>query len=160
MAVYFSDGTTPLIGPDSYLANTSPIGIRSGNFRGLTSNGRPVIDLVVLDATRGIEYLQNNTFGVFSLAHTTTTTVTSPMGMIPTDFNGDGFTDLIVYNNSTQYQVFLGDGAGNFTAGQTGTLLSGATGPVITADFNLDGKPDVAFSVSGSLIGIGLNQCY
>ena len=151
----------PLNGPDTYLSSTAPISIIVGNFRGITSNGKPVLDIVVLDSTRGIEYLQNNAFGVFTLTHTIAVSgVASPMGVITADFNSDGYADVLVYNNSTQFEILYGNGAGNFTAGPTGTILSGGSGPVITADFNLDGKPDVAFSVSGSLIGIGLNQCY
>lgn len=73
------------------------------------------------------------------------------------DLNGDGFLDLVVggagpENTTGNFvQMFLGDGAGNFTLKQTIPLESGAIkGEIALADLNEDGRLDVAFPVAAS----------
>lgn len=60
------------------------------------------------------------------------------------DFNGDGKLDVAVCDPSTNMvTIFLGDGAGNFTAGN---VLGVGTQPeaIVAGDFNNDGKLDLA----------------
>jgi hypothetical protein len=62
------------------------------------------------------------------------------------DFNGDGKTDYMLTQNTTQY-MFLSNGDGTFTQ-QTNTIATGIGTPadgvysVIVGDFNGDGKTD------------------
>jgi hypothetical protein len=76
----------------------------------------------------------------------------SPYGIAAGDFNGDGIPDLAVANNISggTVHILLGDGKGAFTAG--GTYSSGGSSPrtVAVADFNNDGKPDIAVANYGS----------
>lgn len=73
----------------------------------------------------------------------------TPAVVLAGDFNGDGFTDLILFGAQGQsgsaYQVLLNDGTGHFTAAGTGALPATDVAPVVVGDFNHDGKLDFAF---------------
>jgi hypothetical protein len=88
---------------------------------------------------------------------------TNPISITSADFNGDSHADLAIANySSTNISVYLGTGTGSF-----GTIkniaLSGTPVPtpqtVISADFNKDGKMDLALAYSNAnaaiLIGNG-----
>ena len=73
-----------------------------------------------------------------------------PQSVVAGDFNGDGFIDLAVLNNSDKtITILTGDGTGKFTA----TSRTYGTGSVpvalVTADFNGDGNLDLAVANSG-----------
>jgi hypothetical protein len=79
----------------------------------------------------------------------------NPRGVTVADMDGDGKQDLVY----TQYyfqgvQILYGDGAGNFDNRGIG---SGGVGPnpqgVVAADFNTDGRMDMAVAATG---GVGL----
>jgi hypothetical protein len=74
-----------------------------------------------------------------------------PGGVAIADFNGDGHADIAVGLNSSTLEVFPGKGSSQFgTAVSTSTNLPGNF--LMTADFNNDGKPDLAvISVNGGL---------
>jgi Bacterial Ig-like domain (group 3)/FG-GAP-like repeat len=80
----------------------------------------------------------------------------------PGDFNGDGRPDLAVgiatsTNNvySTELKILMNNGDGTFHAGQT---IANAA-PLGTADFNHDGRLDVAIT-NGSFTALTLNVLY
>jgi hypothetical protein len=64
------------------------------------------------------------------------------------DFNGDGTPDLVMFsslNNTTdQLTTFLGRGNGQFFGGPTETVAASSLFSGVVADFNHDGKPDIA----------------
>lgn len=76
------------------------------------------------------------------------------------DFNGDGHLDILAAQSPTapdfSFDLFLGDGTGNFSAAPSVSLggLQTRFDPVI-ADFNGDGIPDIAFDGVFLLFGDG-----
>ena len=62
------------------------------------------------------------------------------------DVNGDGKQDVFASNlNGVVSQSLLGNGNGSFQPAKTIVALSGGGSyPILTADFNRDGKPDLA----------------
>jgi hypothetical protein len=71
----------------------------------------------------------------------------SPNWVAVGDFNNDGKLDFAVSSSrpdATNYmQIFIGDGAGGFTAGQVLPLPSFATSFIMPRDLNKDGKIDL-----------------
>ena len=68
----------------------------------------------------------------------------APFGVVPTDFNGDGATDVAVVNGtSSTLSVYLRQGSGFVQ--ETGSQFP-LNGPnfAASADFNADGRPDLA----------------
>jgi hypothetical protein len=78
---------------------------------------------------------------------------TSAYQVVSGDFNGDGKPDLAAAgtsgpnNTTTPLGVFLGNGDGTLQP-EVPTILNLAAGPIATADFNADGKADLATVLS------------
>src|ERR1700758_1487192 len=69
---------------------------------------------------------------------------TGPDAVISADFNGDGFADLAVANQtSNNISVLLGTGTGSFGV-TTNFPISRFPNSIISADFNGDGFADLA----------------
>src|SRR6185437_4017717 len=64
----------------------------------------------------------------------------APASEVVGDFNGDGIPDLVI-TSAVQGSILLGNGDGTFQAELNPPNLAG---PVIAADFNGDGKTDLA----------------
>jgi len=64
--------------------------------------------------------------------------------MVHTDVDGDGNEDLILHENNNGITVALGDGTGGFEPAGYTPVYGIARGDLTLADFNGDGRPDVA----------------
>lgn len=137
-----------LLPGNKFLLDTfSPSGgaglLNAGDF-----NGDGVLDLA--DAS-GMKIFVNNGNGQFT--QLSGAALGDGKGMAAGDFNGDGILDLVITNGTT-FSVLLGNGDGTFT------LKSGQPTPpqtntaIVTADFNADGKLDLALVDSRNVISI------
>lgn len=68
------------------------------------------------------------------------------------DFDNDGDADIVTAESSSNNTigVYLNDGSGGYTFSDTTKTMNGATAKITIADFNQDGYPDVAVTVSGT----------
>ncbi|MEW6736084.1 MAG: VCBS repeat-containing protein, partial [Acidobacteriota bacterium] len=97
------------------------------------------LDLIVLTAN-SVVIFSGNGVGAFRIVNNFP--VSSPTTIAVGDINNDGKPDLVI-GSSTDLSLLLGNGMGDFNI--TFTLMVPIQSLVI-ADFNMDGKLDVAFS--------------
>jgi len=76
--------------------------------------------------------------------------------MATADLTGDGKLDLIVGDTSRYLEVFPGNGDGTFGSMINFPLTQTYVNPVV-ADFNLDGKPDVAVGTNSGWVPLFYN---
>jgi len=113
-------------------------------------NGDGNLDLAVIDYTTGpgVAILPGNGNGTFQPPINVNAEIT-PGALAVGDFNGDGKVDLAVTNVGDQYNpgntisILLGNGDGTFQAA-IDTQLATTASYLYTADFNGDGKLDLA----------------
>jgi len=141
-----------LLPQNNFLLNTfSPSGgagpLSAGDF-----NGDGVLDLA--DAS-GMKIFVNESNGQF--AQLSGAAHGDGNSMAAGDFNGDGILDLVITNGTT-FSVLLGNGDGTFTL-KTGQPVSAQTNIALTtADFNADGKLDLAVVDSANVVSIYLGN--
>jgi len=86
--------------------------------------------------------------GTFTDAVTYNVTEATADGLVVADFNGDGNPDIVTRNGDDTISVLLGNADGTFYLDPN--LLSISVGAglagLVVADFNKDGKPDVAIA--------------
>ncbi len=105
--------------------------------------------------TGGIRVYLNDGSGNFPTSTLVNTGGTGTSFLQAADMNGDGNLDLIASNGNSGGQgsvaVLLGNGAGNFTPALGSPVDAGGrqSSGVAVADFNGDGKPDVAVANIG-----------
>ena len=77
---------------------------------------------------------------------------THPYGIVSSDFNNDGNLDLVITNEASEsISILLGQGNGSFQLPAMTFPIGGSLPPaIIAADFNNDGKIDLAATNTGS----------
>ena len=123
--------------------NLSPIALASGDF-----NEDGHLDLAIANSgVNNVSILLGDGTGAFSAAPSGPfATGGFPTWIVAGDMNGDGHLDLAVANaTSNSVTVLVGSGTGFFSAA-TGSPFAVGAGPqsVLEADFNADGRPDLA----------------
>jgi hypothetical protein len=115
-------------------------------------NGDGIIDLAVADfSTNTVYILLGNGDGTFLFPGQPIGVGPNPFSMTALDYNSDGITDLAVgnYNDnpnppSGSVTLLIGRGDGSFSTPLAPLTVGQLPTDVVTADFNRDGKPDLA----------------
>jgi hypothetical protein len=121
-------------------SSPNPSAVASGDF-----NGDLKPDLLITDtATASLYLFPGIGDGTFSSPSVFAVGL-NPRGLVVDDFNGDGKLDVAVTTDSG-VSILLGNGAGGFSS----ILLvptSKPIGPIVSGDFDKDGKKDLALLV-------------
>jgi hypothetical protein len=137
---------SPFIFPNN--AGSSPIVAADFNRDGK-------VDLAVANFNvNNVYILLGNGDGTFTLpAQPPITVGPNPFAMVALDYNGDGYTDLAVANYNYNFSphppagtltLLIGNGDGSFSSAGATIPVGQLPNDVVTADFNGDGKPDLA----------------
>jgi hypothetical protein len=109
-------------------------------------NGDGIADLATANITSNdLTVLLGNGSGGFTSAPGSPFAIgglITPGSMVVGDFNGDGFQDVALGNN-TNITVLLGNGSGGFTPAP-GSPIAVSTDSMVVGDFNGDGIQDLA----------------
>ncbi len=124
-------------------------------------DGKTDLAVVISPGTSTVLVLLSNGSGGFSTSFSRNLQLLEPGVALAADFNGDGNPDLAIGDNQN-LTVLMGDGRGGLSLGTGGgsafELLFQPTG-MATADFNGDGKPDLAVvNHGGGTLGILLGD--
>lgn len=159
--IFTNNGSGSFTAGATYAVGTNPSGIVAADFN---HNGN--LDLAVTNAgSNNVTLLPGNGNGTFG-AGTTQSAGVDPISVVTTDVNNDGNADLVVFDaqnaNSTTagaVSILIGNGNGTLRPPLT-TNYSFVPGMFATvADFNRDGKPDIAFTQkSSNLVSLLINN--
>ena len=162
LSVLLSNGNGTFRPAQNFLAGTKPFAIAAADI-----NGDGKLDVTIADYSGGAygnglaAVLVGNGNGTFQFRQVAVMTLPSAIGAA--DVNGDGRTDLIVGNIGNAYQkssisLLLGNGDGTFQSQQTFTTVFSPES-IAVADFNGDGRPDLAVAdYGGADVGISLGN--
>ena len=111
----------------------------------INNDGYPDLVIASGDTNAQVMILLNNGNGTFRPGKNITLGAQFEGWVSAGDFNNDGNVDLVVrelLSKSSQFVIYLGHGDGTFTKGQTLSMSTYSSYPLIE-DFNQDGKLDI-----------------
>jgi hypothetical protein len=120
-----------------------PVGVVVSDFN---NDGKQ--DVAIADIDGGVSIFLGNGDGTFPSTPIFINDSNGPVYLATRDLNGDGIPDLAVAELAGLVSVYIGNGDGTFQTAASYTAGSGAEFVVI-ADFNKDGKLDLAVANSG-----------
>jgi FG-GAP-like repeat/Abnormal spindle-like microcephaly-assoc'd, ASPM-SPD-2-Hydin len=135
----------------TYATGHMPVAVQAGDFKGNGKVGLAVVNQICAptstNCTPGsVSVLLGNGDGTLQ-AHQDFAVGVTPISLAVADFNGDGKPDLAVTNNNlglgNTISILTGKGDGTFNAHVDLTVVN-EPGPIVAADFNHDGKVDLA----------------
>ncbi|MCH8839196.1 MAG: VCBS repeat-containing protein [Planctomycetes bacterium] len=154
VAVLLGTGTGSFNSPVSFSVGTNPRDILTGDF-----NGDSAIDLAVVNSgSDNVSILLGDGMGSFGAANSFSVGDLPLYGTV-SDFDGDGNLDLATANrNVGTVSVLFGDGSGSFSS-PLNLVVQAQPGlqDVQAADFNGDGKPDLAVVSDFGRVSVLLN---
>jgi len=158
VTVLLGDGTGRFTAAPSspFPAGSQPDSVAVGDF-----NGDGKLDLAIANYnSNNVTVLLGDGTGGFTAAPGSPFPAgTQPYSVAVGDFNGDGKPDLAIANvASGNVTVLLGSGTGGFTAAPGSPFAVGSyPESVVVADFNADGKLDLAVAGVGLYESTGVN---
>jgi len=154
VSILFGDGKGDFASAENYVTDAAPIGVVACNF-----GGGKTSDLAVVNSQgANVSLLVSSPDGTFQGARAYFAGA-RPDAIAMGDFNNDGFSDVVTsqylsnYFNDSKVFVYLGDGKGDLTkivstdvtGGHNRNNFQQEVG-IAVADFNRDGKLDVALN--------------
>ena len=148
LSILLGTGTGNLLAGKTYGSGQTLFGSGSafavlGDFN---EDGKP--DLAAAQ-TKGVGILDGDGTGAFKDALSYRTTISRPRYLLAADFNNDGKQDFVTASGDflptgSTIEVALGDGSGGFTKKSISNFGVSQPKAIATADFNGDGKLDLA----------------
>ncbi|MGN7400821.1 FG-GAP-like repeat-containing protein [Cytobacillus praedii] len=150
--------------PSFHPAAVYPVGVSPVHIAAADLNNDGFIDLAIVNiGSNDVTILLNNGCGVFTEA--AGSPVSMGLGILTSDitagdFNGDGFIDLAVVNEADNtVSILLNNGFAMFTPGPGSPFPTGTIPlSIVSADFNGDGKIDLATADVGGTVTVLLNN--
>ena len=144
----------------------------SATVTGTYAAGAPAGLVTFLDTTNsnavlGTALLGTGTIGQALVNGPSSATGGEQVSVVTADFNRDGKADLAVLNNAGQgcyssvepsISILLGNGDGTFTAAASPSGAQFCADNLVVADFNGDGKPDIAVAANGTSFALLLGN--